>query len=342
MKKVKGLAVAVLAAASVSTAVVGLTACKNTHSHVYGGYVASGEQGHYRPAICKDHGDVRTEIEEHEYTENGGTVCGKCGYEKSETQSDDGFKVSANAKGLIISGVETNDVQLSRANKSHSVDRGAIKIYINESTEENPVFGSEVPSENFILTLTSPTGTECSAWTDLREDGEYVLTAVLKDCATVLRGEVTVKVHNAILPETLTVKKGAVLTQHKSDEDKMTDSWQYEVFRQNGDGVDVPAKTVTVKGLKTDEVTEGAVAELISGEYVGTVVYSITEDPDASNDVELRLVGLTVEKNGDYTVAEFTSGDIFTVNEAYSFIGTFVKVNREETVLREITEGVEF
>lgn len=315
MKKLKTLAITAVAVTAMSTAALIInTSCRNEHVHIYGDYIAAGENGHYRNAICNGHENLRTETEAHVYSD-GGTVCLVCGYEKSADSANpstpsvrpsDGFEVPVNAVSLIITGAGKNAVQLSYENRSHSVNRGAIKIFINENTVEDPVIGGEVPAENFTLTLTDPQGNACEDWSDLRLDGEYVLTAKLTNCVAAegadfdvneICGAFGILVRNRIISTSLSVKEGAVLTQPKSVTDRMTGSWQYEVFRENGDSVDVPTEAVTVSGLQTNVIAESAAAELKCGEYTGSVVYCITENPDIH--LRSRAVEFSDLKSGE-------------------------------------------
>ncbi|MDE7086583.1 MAG: hypothetical protein K2O67_00135, partial [Clostridia bacterium] len=219
--------------------------CQKPHSHVFGAYQPAGEEGHHRPAVCQGHQDVYSPVVPHNF--GGGTSCIDCGYAKKPEMPEHNSNALSRADGIIIEGLSQNKINLTENYTSHSVDRNAVFVYL--ALNGNKISDEALPVEVTELTLTDPTGEVLTDWTNLRTHGIYTLTAKVKTGDKELACSRTIDINNPVLPDTLAVKEGAVLSQPKSHNDYMTAGWQYEISLQNGDKIDVDAASVKIEGL---------------------------------------------------------------------------------------------
>lgn len=276
MKKFIGL-IAAIAAVTALGAVISVAGCQNSHpqhTHVFGPYESVGEEGHRRPAVCQGHEGIYSDLEPHDYGINGGNICIVCGYEKEENPSETEDNELTNADGLIIEGITENEINLDKERPSHSINGSALNFYLGYGGQKL----KKLENDSVNLSLKNAAGVEVEDWTNLRGDGKYTLTAVYYNGDVSLKGSKNIIINNPVLPDTLSVKEGAKLSQPKSRNDYMSGSWQYEISRMNGDKENVNAESVTVEGLNTYAVSDNSVAILKCGGYSGSVSYCITEN----------------------------------------------------------------
>lgn len=291
MKKVTKLLSVFLIAGAVGTGVAGISACSNKtpepeHQHTAATEWQKDANGHWKNCTAND--GAKLEEGAHVYDNDQDANCNTCGYTREVTPPVTGFVIPAAADELIIEGVGETEVQLSTEKTSHSIDKTAIKVYLNDGAGKTK--GTEVPAANLEIGIKDPTNHDCE-WSGLKADGAYtinvkVINATVADGSQMVVDDfmdgVTVTVHNAINATSLAVKAGATLTQAQSVQDKMTSTWTYEVTRANGDKEDVAADKVTVTGVVTNVITASATANLSctigNATITGTVNYSITEN----------------------------------------------------------------
>lgn len=278
-KLTKLLSVFVIAGA-IGTGVAGAVGCApktpEDGGHRYQ-YTQLDAEKHTAHCTTEGHESEADKQENHNF-ENG--KCKQCDYVKVE-----GFVIPADIDGLIVDGVKTETITLSETNKSHTIDKSAIKVYLAKGSTK----GTEVPAGNIVLELKDGKGATVTSWENITKGDAYKVNVKLQNATMAegatanvddLKTTITVTISNPVKAGSLVVKTGTF--SQTAGVDTIKSTWVYEVTRANGDKEAVPAANVSVNDFNTLVAGENKTATLsctIDGVAVtGTVQYTITAD----------------------------------------------------------------
>lgn len=334
MNKLTKLLSVFLIAGVVGTGAAAVGCSQKGHDHTPGDEWHQDETSHWH--VCKDDETVLDKAD-HVDADNDGK-CDECDYVLS-------FIAPTGVTGLVIENYGNEVINLSATQKSYTIDKSAIKVYLRSGATK----GAEVPSDYYELKLYRDGLDLVTNWENITDDADFVIEASLKgvvdtagNAVTGKRGEVTVSIKN---PVTAVALKAGTTTQVQNSVNSMTD-WTYEATRANGDKFDVAASSITVGVMDTVTVGEHTV-DITYGSVSGSVKYTITADQskvsqsyamnfsylsaaDKANIVAGSAVSL---QNDRFVVQSSTGGSVDSHKKTYDgkYIADRLKVNGSST-----------